>query len=515
MFRIGIDVGGTNTDAALLDNNQVIASAKAQTSEDIISGVVQALREILSKSNVKPDDVSAVMLGTTHFLNAVVQRVGLNPVAVIRIGLPAAASLPPAIDWPESIRDVVCASRYMVAGGYEHDGRVIAPLDEERLESIADEIAEMDVASVAITSIFSPINAEMEERAREMLLERIPGLKITLSNTVGGMGLLAREAATILNASLVNLSTEITTSFKRALASLEITAPFFISQNDGTLMSVNAAEEFPVLTFASGPTNSMRGAGFLSNLDEAIVVDIGGTTTDVGVLANGFPRLAGASVDIGGIRTNFRMPDVYAVGLGGGSIVSLDTGLAIGPESVGYRLTEEALVFGGQTLTTSDIAVAAGKADMGESSRLNGLSSDTVSEAMALIREIIEDAVDRMKLQAIDVPVILVGGGSILAPTDLRGASQVLRPKHYEVANAIGAAIAKVSGECERVFSYSEIDRNAALQCAKEVASEAAVRSGADSETIQIVEIDEIPLAYMTGGATRVKVKAVGDVNGI
>ena len=112
---------------------------------------------------------------------------------------------------------------------------------------------------------------------------------------------------------------------------LKIEAPFFISQNDGTLMAPEHVERYPVLTFASGPTNSMRGAALLAGLKEAMVVDIGGTTSDVGMLMHGFPREAAVSVDIGGVRTNFRMPDVLAIGLGGGSLVRED-GARIGPE---------------------------------------------------------------------------------------------------------------------------------------------------------------------------------------
>ena len=86
-------------------------------------------------------------------------------------------------------------------------------------------------------------------------------------------------------------------------------------------MSADFAEQYPVLTFASGPTNSMRGAAFLSGLKDAMVVDVGGTTSDVGALTHGFPREASVAVEIGGVRTNFRMPDVYSFGLGGGSLV--------------------------------------------------------------------------------------------------------------------------------------------------------------------------------------------------
>ena len=124
-----------------------------------------------------------------------------------------------------------------------------------------------------------------------------------------------------MNACLRNLAIATVSGFTEAHSEMNISAPFFISQNDGTLMNADFAADYTVLTFASCPTNSMRGAAFLSDLKDAIVVDVGGTTTDVGVLQQGFPRVAAIAVSIGGVRTNFRMPDTLSIGLGGGSII--------------------------------------------------------------------------------------------------------------------------------------------------------------------------------------------------
>ncbi|MCG8504025.1 MAG: hydantoinase/oxoprolinase family protein, partial [Sphingomonadales bacterium] len=314
-------------------------------------------------------------------------------------------------------------------------------------------------------------------------------------------------------AALIELSTLVVGSFRKALESLDITAPFFISQNDGTLMGADYVERYPVLTFASGPTNSMRGAAFLSGLKDAIVVDIGGTTTDVGVLANGFPRESAVPVDIGGVRTNFRMPDILAVGLGGGSYVRQSgEGVTVGPDSVGYELTQKALVFGGDTLTATDIAVAAGQAELGDKEPLAALESGLVDCGLASIREIAEDAIDRMKTSAEAVPIILVGGGSILIGSDLKGASNLLRPEHAGVANAIGAAMAQVGGETDRVFSYDAMGRDGALEAAKAESVSKAVDAGADPASVQILDVEEIPMAYMPGGSVRVRAKAVGDL---
>ncbi|MBA3449810.1 MAG: hydantoinase/oxoprolinase family protein, partial [Chloroflexia bacterium] len=271
------------------------------------------------------------------------------------------------------------------------------------------------------------------------------------------------------------------------------------------------AEQYPVLTFASGPTNSMRGAAFLSGLKDAMVVDVGGTTSDVGALTHGFPREASVAVDIGGVRTNFRMPDVYSFGLGGGSLVRQDP-LRIGPQSVGYRITEEARVFGGDTLTTTDIAVAAGVTEIGDAARVSDLDRSLVAATMDRIQEMTETAVDRMKTSAEPIPVIVVGGGSILIARPVAGASEMVKPEHFEAANAVGAAIAQISGEVDRVYALDSLSRDAAVDDAKSEATAKAIAAGADPGTIQIVDVEDVPLAYLPGNATRIRVKAVGDL---
>jgi N-methylhydantoinase A/oxoprolinase/acetone carboxylase beta subunit len=301
-------------------------------------------------------------------------------------------------------------------------------------------------------------------------------------------------------------------SFRRALRELKIEAPFFISQNDGTLMAPHHVERYPVLTFASGPTNSMRGAALLAGLKEAMVVDIGGTTSDVGMLMRGFPREAAVSVDIGGVRTNFRMPDVLAIGLGGGSVVR-DEGARIGPDSVGYELTSKAMVFGGDVLTTTDIVVAAGLEQIGDPSRVKHLSKSLIKTALDTIHAMADAAVDRMKTSAAPMPVILVGGGAILVSRGLPSASEVVRPAHATVANAIGAAVAQVGGEVDRVFAVEGQTREAVLDIAKQEATDRAVAAGADAATVKIVDVEDVPLAYLPGNATRIRVKAVGDLS--
>ena len=510
-MRIGIDVGGTNTDAVLMDGRSVVGWAKSPTTRDVSSGITNALTALLAQTKAAPGAISAVMLGTTHFTNAVVERKSLSRTAVVRIGLPATAALPPFVDWPDDLRQAIGGVSYLVHGGYEFDGRPIAALDDAEIRDVAQKIRDAGITCVAVSAVFSPVNPDQETHVAEIIAAEIPGVRISLSHEIGRIGLLERENAAAMNACLSDLAIRIVRSFREALAGLGITAPFFISQNDGTLMSADFVEKYPVLTFASGPTNSMRGAAFLSKLKDAVVVDIGGTTSDVGVLVQGFPREASVAVRIGGVRTNFRMPDVLSFGLGGGSLVKSDP-LQVGPQSVGYEITSRALVFGGSDLTATDIAVAAELADIGDRSRVTGLDRDLVKSALQRVLEMVEVSVDRMKTAPGPVPVILVGGGIILIGDTLNGASELYRPEHASVANAIGAAIAQVGGEVDRVFSLDAIPREKALEQAKDEARLRVLQEGAVADSVEIVEVEEIPLAYLPGNATRIRVKAVGDL---
>src|SRR5262249_5238584 len=146
------------------------------------------------------------------------------------------------------------------------------------------------VDAVAVTEVFAPVNPAHEkmlaERLRSALGEDVP---ITLSHEIGSLGLLERENANVLNAALMKTAQMAFSGFAQAIANEGLRARLFLGQNDGTLMGLEYALRYPILTIASGPSNSLRGGAFLSNLKDGIVVDVGGTTTDVGVLVAGFP----------------------------------------------------------------------------------------------------------------------------------------------------------------------------------------------------------------------------------
>lgn len=511
-YKLGIDVGGTNTDGAILDEQMnVISSFKSPTTDDIESGIKNVIEMLLGDIDFDKSEITHAMLGTTQCTNAIVTRKGLNSVGVIRTGAPAGTAVEPLYSMPDDLLSVIGENTYQVRGGHEFNGELIAELDEEKIREIAKEL-KGKVSSIAITSIFSPVNNEHEVRTREIIEEVWDEeVAFSLSSEIGSIGLLERENATVLNASIIDVARKTILGFEKALEQNGINANVYFCQNDGTLMSKEYTLKYPILTVACGPTNSLRGASFLSDFNNAIIVDIGGTTTDIGVLNNGFPRESSLSVELGGVQTNFRMPDIYSLGLGGGTIVQINNNdFQIGPDSVGYRLPDEAKIFGGDVLTVTDIAVAKGVLNLGDKTLVDNLSPQLVDDIYEEILKMIERSIERMKTSAVDVPVILVGGGSTLIQGDIEGASEVANPSNGGVANAIGSAISDISGEVEKIYSITPGERENTLAEIKKIAINEAVEAGADKDKTEIISFEDVPLAYLPGNATRIKVKAAG-----
>lgn len=514
-YRLGIDVGGTNTDGVLLDRNmKVIHSLKTPTTEDVETGIYNTISRLVKEANVKVDNIEFTMLGTTQCTNAIVERKKLNRVAIIRIGAPAGTSIKPLAGVPEDLKEMLDGHTYMVEGGHEFNGKEINTLNEDKIQSIAKEVRGK-VDSIAITSIFSPVDQSHETRAAEILREELgKDISISLSSEVGSIGLLERENATILNASIIKVAKTTAEGFEKALEQNGIHAKVFFCQNDGTLMSKAYTLKYPILTVACGPTNSLRGASFLSDNKDAIIVDVGGTTSDVGVLVKGFPRQSSIAVDLGGVRTNFRMPDINSIGLGGGTVIRVaeDNTFKIGPDSVGHRILKDALVFGGSTLTATDVVVGLGKVQLGNPENVAHLDKNLLNKIFNQMVEMIEEAIDKVKTSADDMPVVFVGGGSVLFPKEIKGASFVYQPENGGVANAIGSAISQISGEIEKIYSINKENREEILKQARELAISETIKAGADSKKVEIVDMESVPLAYLPGDATRVKIKAAGDL---
>ncbi|KAF6823967.1 hydantoinase [Colletotrichum plurivorum] len=548
LYRIGVDVGGTNTDAAILDitaadtpGRGVLSSHKASTTPDITSGIEAAIRAVLAGSAVDQRRVLSVTIGTTHFINALVEADTrrLSRVAVVRLCGPFTRQIPPFSDFPAGLRRILDGGVYYLDGGLEIDGREIAPLDHEQIRQAARDIVASGVKAVALVGIFAPLDHAgiHEETCKRIILEEAPGLDVVCSHDIGPPGLLERENATILNAAILRTAHKVTRGFQRAMARLKLACPLYLSQNDGTLIDADGAADYPIKTFASGPTNSMTGAAFLAGLDkvktvvadpsgppegdsvepQVLVVDIGGTTTDVcALLPSGFPRQAPGFVEVGGVRTAFSMPEVVSIGLGGGSKVMTDSDsgeVAVGPGSVGHFLTSQAMVFGGPTLTTTDVVVASGKAQFGDAALIKDVPVSTVDRARRKIKTMLGGVIEQMKVSAAPVHVLLVGGGALLVTEGLDGVEKCIQPIHQGAANAVGAAIGKISGEVDVIEILEGRDEKAVVAATCKKAFDLAIQKGAAPEDVRIVEVNKMPLQYVDNGAMRIQVRAVGKLS--
>ncbi|KLO06736.1 DUF917-domain-containing protein [Schizopora paradoxa] len=539
MFRIGIDVGGTNTDAVVLSDaqdvlaeNAIVAWEKSPTTANVTEGIAKALGAVIEKSEISIKDIAYVSIGTTHFVNAVIEAnpTKLAKVAVIRLAGPYTKRCPPFIDFPPSLRDTIEGHVAVIDGGLQIDGKEIVPIKDEHVFEQCRIIKEKGLSHVVLVGVFSPLAGpgEQEEYVRDLIEKYFEGSKmeVVCSKDVGHVGLLERENAAILNAAILSFARETIRSYAAVLKKLSLSCPLYLTQLDGTLVNSRAAASVPIRTFSNGPTNSMRGASYLAKLDgrtrgkSIIVVDVGGTTTDVGVLLpSGFPRKAAAFTEVGGVRTSFSMPDIYSIGLGGGSYVFFDANgsATVGPSSVGLEIITSAKVFGGQVLTATDLAVVAGLKDtesIGDKSLvLNNITSKEVTAGMDAIRRSLETAIDRMKTDSGDAIVLLVGGGSVIVPPTLEGVQEIVRPPYFNVANAVGAAIARVSGTVDRIEIPGNRSFDEIIEACKAEAIQNAVNAGANCENTSIAEVAVIQLPYVANHASRVIVKAVGDLD--
>jgi N-methylhydantoinase A/oxoprolinase/acetone carboxylase beta subunit len=530
-YCIGVDIGGTHTDAILLKNQTLLATAKVNTTSDTTQGVNHAIKDLFKSVAISPCLINALVIGTTHFVNAVLQTKGLNEVMVIRLAKPATTALPPMADWPTKLCATIGTITEIIAGGHEYHGKEIAPLDVTRLAELAHLARAKSIKAAAITGVFAHVNPAHEITAQKILNEIYPELQVSVSHLIGGLNLLPRENATILNAALSAQFNKFYNCLKQAMLELNLNnTTLFFSSNDGTLE--HPQDIFPIATYNSGTSNSISGAALLTGQTDAIVADIGGTSTDVGILKNGFPVEAGYAINIGneleGITCNFPTPLTRSRGLGGGSKIVLQSAgaVTVGPESVGYQLNKEAIIFGGDTLTVTDIAVAKGRLKLGHAEYLTKIDPHLIQQADQIIHIKLAEMVKQMLYftkSTKPIPLILVGGGACLFDQQQlleildHKISAVQIPANAGHANALGAACAKISGTFNGVFQYADMPaapgtpRQQAIALAQQHAIAHAVAKGAAPDTVTLQELDEIPINYLPGNQTRLHIKVIGN----
>ena len=325
VYYLGVDTGGTYTDAVLwAPARGVIAKAKALTTRrDLAIGISGAVDRVLAASGVRPGAVGLVSMSTTLATNALVEgqgdrvalaMIGFGPADLGRAGLDKALGDQPVIFCP---------------GGCDAHGEE-APLD---LSPLAAALPALRVSAVAICGLFAVRNPRQELAARELV--RAQGLPTTASHELSAkLDGPKRALTTLLNARLISMISRLVETTERFLASRGIAAPLMVVRGDGALVSAEFAKTRPIETILSGPAASLVGARHLTGRDDAVVSDIGGTTTDVAVLSGGAPRLDPQGARVGGFRTMVEAVAMHTFGLGGDSEVALDAatgGLTIGP----------------------------------------------------------------------------------------------------------------------------------------------------------------------------------------
>lgn len=504
-YRIGIDIGGTHTDGVVVDNNnKIVAKAKTLTTQRVDEGFKLLLKQLLDE--VKPDDINDISLGTTHATNAILERKDLYRVGVIRVAGHGPQSIPPCFGWPADLASIVLAGTEFVSGGYECDGSPITPFKHADVVYALEKLAAQGAESLAIVGVFSPQNPQQELEVKTIAAETLGSdFPVSLSHQIGGIGYIERENSTILNACLKSIMKNGFYKLRGAIETLGIQCPLWITQNNGSRMPLQQAADYPVLTISAGPTNSFIGGSKLAGLDNAVVVDIGGTSTDVGVVRSGYPRRRLNKSKIGGISLNFSMPDVLSIALGGGSHVDLSRN-TIGPLSCGKDTFHLGKSFGGSQLTLTDIALSAGHISV-PGAKPPQISERDYRSVMNKAKVDVQQLVRSIGIEEQRLPVVMIGGGaSLFDYRDWEG--NVFSPQHANVANAFGAALAEFSATIDLVVPF--MDRDKEIAKLEEIAIEKALAQGADKRSVRIVDRQIIPYHYATQPIARVMITASG-----
>jgi N-methylhydantoinase A/oxoprolinase/acetone carboxylase beta subunit len=333
MIRVGLDTGGTYTDAVALDaDERLLGSAKARTTHwNLAVGISDAIDKLLTAlpEGIRREHIGLLAVSTTLATNAVVEG-RFSPICTVLVGFDERMVARSGLRRGGG-GNVVC-----VRGGHEATGEETEPLDEAAVHATVTEFG-ASVEAFAVASMFSVRNPAHELRVRELI--RIGcGKPVTCSFELSAQLDAPRRALTAaLNARLIPQIRHLMDSVQEVLARERIAAPLMVVRGDGTLVKSEVALEYPVETVLSGPAASVVGASFLCGLTDFVVSDMGGTTTDVAVVASGRPVVRAEGAVIGGWRTMVRAIDVHTCGLGGDSEVHFDREqrLVAGPRRVG------------------------------------------------------------------------------------------------------------------------------------------------------------------------------------
>jgi N-methylhydantoinase A/oxoprolinase/acetone carboxylase beta subunit len=527
---IGLDMGGTNVDAVIIENGTIINTVKKTTDRnDLFKSIWSTLEELLSgydKSKIKK-----INLSTTVSTNAIVEG-KTSPVGmIIQCG--------PGI--PHDF--LACGDENVFITGYiDHRGKVIKDLDLGEVEKSIQLFKDKNIKNCAVITKFSTRNSSHELRVKSLIENDFSF--VTMGHSLSGKLNFPRRVFTAyLNSAVFDAFKDFSDNIKKSMEKEGINAPLFMLKADGGTTSLNKAEEKPVETILSGPAASFMGLNaMLGTEKDAILLDIGGTTTDIFFLADGVPLFEPLGIEIGSYKTLVRAIYSVSIGLGGDSSINIiDDEITIGPKREG-----QPYAYGGTKPTPTDAMIALGFIKEGDRVKalesmnnlgvqLNLSAEDTAKKILNIMGDSIKNKVDELldKINAHPVYTIeellhgkklkpelinVIGGpAKVLAPIlEKKFDLPCHYPENYHVANAVGAALAKTTTEITMFVDtfqkklsvpelgvYENINRNYSIDNARETAIELlkkrAISLGASEKEIE-AEITEESIFNMVRG---------------
>lgn len=517
-MKLGIDVGGTNTDAVILSTEgDLLGASKHLTTPDILTGIYIAVQKVLKVAEVSPKCIKGIFLGTTHGLNALQYSQGLARTALVRV-CRSSSKVKPMVGWPRDLQQYVKMVTH-ISGGHDWDGsRFDSSQKSGEIEHIVHELIRHDIESVAVISTFSPIYQEEERWLKDTIQKALPNVHVTMSYHLSSIGFIERENTTLLNVMLSKVFQQAMVGLESMFRSLAFECPFWFIQNDGCLMSLEDAFQYPVLTLDSGVTNSMRGAAKLTGLKHCIVVDMGGSTTEIGRVTNGEPEYAITPSKVKKIKVSARLPRKVSLAMGGGSVIEGEGGESRIGSSIAHDIEHQALSWGGKTWTLTDAFLKIYPDSLNhkniQKQRLQHLSDINCKQVIREFTDEIKEHIEHMQPNKENLPIVLVGGGSPLLMNHFISKYETyLHPLGYQYSNALGACYAPVSGQVDRVFWLGERKKEDIIEEITASIFQEVEEKGAKKESIQLATMEEFPFTYLKGEVIRLRMKAIGKLN--
>lgn len=458
---VGLDMGGTHIDGVLIHQGEIIKVTKSPTHRsNMLESILGSLESLLAGQD--SSQLERIILSTTISTNAIVEN-KTDPVGmIIQCG-------------PGLNNDFLrCGRENIFISGYiDHRGREVSPINPGEIKQAVKNFKKLGISAVAVTGKFSVRNNEHEIKINEMIKDEF--FPITLGHTLSGkLNFPRRVFTSYYNSAIYRTFKEFCESIHQALQRQNIKAPVYILKADGGTMSLRAGEKYPVNTILSGPAASvMGGQAFLETFQDAVFLDIGGTTTDIAFLADGVPLFEPLGIKIAGFPTLVRALYTVSIGVGGDSKIAVENqSLVIGPERL-----DRPMALGGKYPTPTDAMIVLGLMDIGDKGKavsameeigqfLNLSAQDAAKKVLDKMADIIKDKVDELLDDINSHPVYTVkellygkkikprfiqaigGPAKALAPVlENRFGIPCIYPKIYQAANAVGAALARTTAE--------------------------------------------------------------------